>query len=202
MSGQRDFLEPIIEALAHYMVEVGVTEYDGMLIREIAKDIVHLAGSVSQERLSVLSTSISAMSAVARHGETPRKQADIARLNHAAEAQFHTLATDHLAYLLNKPLNGLIEPPILLYRFSVLLAGLDLGLHTVLDFGAGSCWVSSMLNRMGCRTIAMDVSRTALRCGRRMFELDKRHRLELEPQFIVYDGWTFPMQDNTIDRIV
>jgi SAM-dependent methyltransferase len=199
LGGRIDFLEPIIDALVHYMVAVGVTEHDCMLIREVAKDIAQLAGSVSQERLAALLTSASA---AAMRRETTRKQEDIARLNRAAEAQFHTLATDNLAYLLNKPLNGISEPPILLYRFSVLLAGLELGLHTVLDFGAGSCWVSSMLNRMGCRTIAMDVSITALRCGKRLFELDKRHRMELDPQFIVYDGWTFPMQDGTIDRII
>jgi SAM-dependent methyltransferase len=194
-----DSLEPIIDALADYMVEVGITEHDGVLIREVAQDLAQLTGAVPQERLATLLTSVSAAPV---RGEATRKREDIARFNRAAEAQFHTLATDNLAYLLNKPLSGITDPPILLYRFSVLLAGLEVGLHTVLDFGAGSCWVSSMLNRMGCRTIAMDVSATALRCGRRLFELDKRHRMELGPQFIVYDGWTFPMRDGTIDRII
>ena len=98
------------------------------------------------------------------------------------------------SFVLNKPMSGIFDPPILLYRFSVLLASLEIGFHTVLDFGAGSCWVSSLLNRMGCRTIALDVSETALRLGRRLFELDRRHRMEMDPQFLVFDGYTFPLQ--------
>ena len=42
------------------------------------------------------------------------------------------------------------------------------------------------MNRMGCRTIALDVSETALRYGRRLFELDHRHRMDLNPQFLVF----------------
>jgi SAM-dependent methyltransferase len=99
-------------------------------------------------------------------------------------------------------MSGILDPPVLLYRFSVLLAGLEVGFHTVLDFGAGTCWVSSLLNRMGCRTIALDVSESALRYGRRLFELDQRHQLAPDPQFLVFDGYTFPLRDESIDRII
>ena len=36
---------------------------------------------------------------------------------------------------------------------------------TVIEIGAGSCWLSHLLNRYGCRTIAVDVSPTALAPG-------------------------------------
>jgi len=55
---------------------------------------------------------------------------------------------------------------------------------------------------MGCRTIALDVSETALRYGRSLFELDRRHRMDLNPQFLVFDGYTFSLHDETVDRII
>ena len=44
------------------------------------------------------------------------------------------------------------------------------------------------LNRYGCKTIAVDVSATALRLGRTLFERDSATRWDLEPEFLVYDG--------------
>ncbi|MBI4635827.1 MAG: class I SAM-dependent methyltransferase [Candidatus Rokubacteria bacterium] len=72
----------------------------------------------------------------------------------------------------------------------------------MLDFGAGSCWVSAILNRMGCRTIAIDVSSTAIAIGRKCFELDQRTKWHLNPEFLTYDGYTFPIAANSVDRIV
>jgi SAM-dependent methyltransferase len=135
-------------------------------------------------------------------GKVVYTKEEIDRFNRAAEAYFREKTARDPSSLLNKPLSGFVEPPLLLYRFGVLLASLDIGCHTVLDFGAGTCWVSSILNRMGCRTIALDVSETALRCGRQMFELDKRHKMDLSPQFIVYDGYAFPLSDQSVDRII
>src|SRR5207247_753951 len=105
LSGRKDFLEPIIDALVGYMVEVGVTENDCTLIREVAQDIAQLSGSVSRERLATLLTSGQA----ARGRQLRQRQEDIARLNRAAEAQFHALATDRLTFLLTKPLSGITD---------------------------------------------------------------------------------------------
>ena len=37
--------------------------------------------------------------------------------------------------------------------------------HTVLDFGAGMCWLTIVLLQSGCRVIALDVSEAALALG-------------------------------------
>lgn len=106
------------------------------------------------------------------------------------------------ASALNKPLNTVQEAGPVLYRLGLLLHELRLGVgHTVVDFGAGSCWLSLFLNRLGCRTIAIDVSRSALETGRELFELDPRRRRDLEARFLPYDGRTIPLADQSVDRI-
>ena len=72
----------------------------------------------------------------------------------------------------------------------------------MLEIGAGSCWLSLFLNRYGCKTIAIDVSATALSIGRMVFDRDPSTNWELGPAFIVYDGHTLPAPDASIDRIV
>ena len=124
----------------------------------------------------------------------------IDRYNVAAEKYFQAMSDP--AFLLNKPFCGIDIAPTILYRFAILLASLDLGYHRVLDFGAGSCWVSSILNRMGCRTVAVDVSETALRLGQQAFACDRRQQMHLQPQFVVYDGVTLPFADSSMDRII
>ena len=80
-------------------------------------------------------------------------------------------------------------------------AGIHPG-HTVLDFGAGACWLSHLLNRHGCRTIAVDVSETALFLGQRLFREAPQTNWALDPQFLTYDGHTLPLDDEAVDRIV
>ncbi|MCJ7682371.1 MAG: class I SAM-dependent methyltransferase, partial [Candidatus Aminicenantes bacterium] len=74
--------------------------------------------------------------------------------------------------------------------------------ETVLDFGAGTCWISHFFNRFGCRTLALDVSATALELGRRQFEADPQTSWDLNPGFISYDGHSLPLEDQSIDKIV
>jgi SAM-dependent methyltransferase len=73
---------------------------------------------------------------------------------------------------------------------------------TVLELGAGTCWVSLMLNKFGCRTIAVDVSPTGLDLGRRAFEADRLTNWTLDPQFLSYDGRHLPIGDAAVDAIV
>jgi len=104
---------------------------------------------------------------------------------------------------LNKPFSTVKDTASILYRLGLVLDALDVGVgHTVLDFGAGSCWLSSCLNRLRCRTIAIDVSPSALELGKELFGLDARHRMDLAPQFLVYDGHRIPLPDRSVDRIV
>ncbi len=125
---------------------------------------------------------------------------EIERYNLAAERYFQELKdADHL----KKPFSNLHEGPSVLFNLSLALANLNLGPgDLVLDFGSGSGWLSAALNLMGCRTVALDVSPTALALGRHMFENDPRCDLSLEPAFQLYDGLSFPFPDNNFDNII
>lgn len=125
--------------------------------------------------------------------------------NQAAELYWQRVRQDPSGrrHALNKPLSTLVETPDILYRLGLVLEALDLGVGlTVLDLGAGSCWLSSHLNRLRCRTIAMDVSPTALELGRERFASDPRHLPELQPRFLAYDGHRLGLPDATVDRVV
>jgi SAM-dependent methyltransferase len=74
--------------------------------------------------------------------------------------------------------------------------------ETVLDFGAGTCWISRFFNRFGCRTLALDVSATALELGHQQFEADPQTNWDLNPEFIPYDGYRIPLEDQSVDKIV
>jgi SAM-dependent methyltransferase len=122
-----------------------------------------------------------------------------------AERHWQAIAADASgrAHALNKPLSTVSDTGALLFRLGLVLTELRPGVgHTVLDFAAGSCWLSSLLNRMRCRTVSVDVSPTALALGRELFALDPRHRPELEPRFVTYDGRRLPIEDAAVDRIV
>lgn len=125
--------------------------------------------------------------------------------NDAAEAYWQALRADASGRrgALNKPFATVQEAPGLLYRLGLVLDALDLGVgFTVLDFGAGSCWLSASLNRLRCRTISMDVSAAALELGREAFALDPRLDPELKPRFLRYDGHRIDLADQAVDRVV
>jgi ubiquinone/menaquinone biosynthesis C-methylase UbiE len=109
----------------------------------------------------------------------------------------------HKEFLLRKPFSTYSGVPFVLVRLELLFKTLKIERGTtVLDFGAGSCWLSCFLNKMGCKSIALDVSPTAIEMGKRLFELDQTHDLSLNPQFLTYDGFTFPMEDQVVDVII
>ena len=74
--------------------------------------------------------------------------------------------------------------------------------QTVVDFGAGMCWLSILLARMGCDVVALDVSSTALKLGEQAFRQAHLRRARSRPRFLVYDGFRFPLPDASVDRIV
>jgi len=126
---------------------------------------------------------------------------DTAALNEAAEQYF----VQHPApeTLLRKPFS---EPGLLAKRLvsvAALIDGLNLRPgHTVLELGAGTCWLSHFLNRYGCRTIAVDISSSALGIGRQLFASDALTNWGLNPQFLPYDGHRLPLEDHSVDRVV
>ena len=131
---------------------------------------------------------------------SPAIEARTDEVNRAAEHYFRSTALKNLD---DKPFS---EPDSLSRRLidvGVLIDGLRLRPgDRVLELGAGTCWLSHMLNRYGCPTVAVDVSDTALAMGRALFERDPHTNWTLEPAFVAYDGHTIPLPDATIDRVV
>lgn len=132
---------------------------------------------------------------------TPSLAQQTAAFNRAAEDYYADYRNPE--HLLAKPFS---EPDLLSRRLidlGVLLQGLRLAPgDVVLDLGAGACWVTHLLNRFGCRTIAVDVSPTALAIGRTLFERDPQTNWALDPAFLPYDGQTLPVADASVDRVV
>ncbi len=125
--------------------------------------------------------------------------------NARAEAYWQDMARDPSGrnHVLNKPFSRFDQAADTLYRLGLVLAELDAGPgHVVLDFGAGSCWLSACLSRLGIATISVDVSRSALELGRELFGMDRRQRPAAEPRFVVFDGHRLPLGGESVDRIV
>ena len=124
-------------------------------------------------------------------------------LNYFANEYYRRLAfPDHQ---LGKPFTIVADTAQVLHRFGILLEGLRLGpAMTVLDFGAGTCWLSKMLWQMGCSVIATDVAVDALEMGRRLFEKYPVPMLNPNTPYriVPFDGYTLEVEDQTVDRII
>jgi SAM-dependent methyltransferase len=121
--------------------------------------------------------------------------------NQAAERYFAGFPDPQ--FLLDKPFSESSQAAKHLVDAGVLIDALRLQPRDVVaEVGAGSCWLSHMLNRVGCVTISIDVSPTALALGRQLFARDPRTDWTLEPRFLVYDGRRLPLDEGTCDRIV
>ncbi|GAP35178.1 methyltransferase domain-containing protein [Piscinibacter sakaiensis] len=123
-------------------------------------------------------------------------------LNGAAEEYFATL-TDP-GFQLAKPFSGVRDAPPILHNLGMLLEGLQLGAGmTVLELGAGTCWLSRLLTQMQCAAIACDVSPTALALGRRLFDEQPPVGRDLvPPRFLLFDGRRLELPDASVDRVI
>lgn len=121
----------------------------------------------------------------------------------------HTAAADRYFRELEEPRRLFAKPFVPLQnagynvaRLGYLLHHLDHHRHhTVLDFGAGMCWLTSVLLHAGCRVVALDVSETALALG-----ADALREANLPPdaheaQLLTYDGFRIPLADGAVDRV-
>jgi SAM-dependent methyltransferase len=117
--------------------------------------------------------------------------------------QYFRLVSDPTP-LMSKPFTFLHETPVALQNLGLLLSGLHLGkTMTVLDFGAGTCWLSRFLTQLNCQTICCDASPTALDIGRRLFEeYPLIGTVVYKPIFLSFDGRTIDLPDESVDRIV
>ena len=121
-------------------------------------------------------------------------------LNVAAEDYFVRSDRD---YLLGKPFTDRMFFARRLFDLGVLFHWLRIAPgETVLEMGAGSCWLSHLLNRYHCKTISVDVSETALGIGRELFESDQHTHWDVEPEFVLYDGHRLPLEDGSVDKII
>ena len=121
--------------------------------------------------------------------------------NEAAERYFADYSEPE--FLLNKPFSDTALFSKHLIDVGVLVEGARLRPgDTVVEMGAGSCWLSHFLNRFGCRTIAVDVSPTALALGKELFEHDPGTNWALDPQFVPYDGHSIPLEDAVCERVI
>jgi SAM-dependent methyltransferase len=123
-------------------------------------------------------------------------------LRTTAEAYFSRIS-DPIPEM-GKPFTSLFECPDMLYKLGLLLSGLKLGkTMTILDFGAGTCWLSRLLTQLQCSTISLDVSETALDIGKRLFaEYPVIGSRITEPKFLHFDGHNIDLPDDSVDRIV
>jgi SAM-dependent methyltransferase len=125
----------------------------------------------------------------------------IDELNRTAEEYFASLTQweHHLA----KPFSKADETPQLLLNVAMLLQGLRLTPGTtVLEFGAGTGWLSRFLTQLGCRVILLDVSATALKIARDLYERQPPIGERPAPQFLEFDGRRIDLPDASVERII
>jgi ubiquinone/menaquinone biosynthesis C-methylase UbiE/glycosyltransferase involved in cell wall biosynthesis len=90
------------------------------------------------------------------------------------------------------------------YLFDLMVVAKSLDLRPgaeVLDFAAGSCYVSELLNRLGYFTVAYDLDAEILALGRERFTLDSRCDPD-RTRFVVGDGTCLPFPDESFDGII
>ena len=106
--------------------------------------------------------------------------------------------------LTGKPFVDMIAAPDLCYKLGLILAGLKLGrAMKVLDFGAGTCWLSRYLNQLGCSTISVDPSETAISLGKKLFnDFPILGEFIEEPKFLLFDGHRIEVPSNSVDRCI
>lgn len=118
----------------------------------------------------------------------------------AAERYFQELPAPEKLFA--KPFVPLGEAAYNLSRLGHLLHHLDHhGPHTVLDFGAGMCWLTSVLLHSGCRVVALDVSRSALKLGAEAVRIAHPALPPGRVRFVSYGGFHIPLEDASVDRI-
>ena len=126
----------------------------------------------------------------------------VEELNDTSDEYYRQMQDPDLS--LRKPFAAVDETPEMLENLGALMGGLHLGrAMTVLDFGAGTCWLSRLIAQLNCAVICCDPSAAALAIGRRFFDEHPPFGRELLPrQFLRFDGHRLELEDESVDRII
>lgn len=72
----------------------------------------------------------------------------------------------------------------------------------VLDLAAGTCWATEFLNRLGVRTVSIDLSVEMMRRGRERLATDRRLVFRQDAAFVSARGQALPFADATFDGVL
>lgn len=124
------------------------------------------------------------------------------QLNETAEEYYRRIPDP--TPLMAKPFAYWHEAPQMLHDLGVLFSGMRLGkAMRVLDFGAGTGWLTRILAQLQCDVVACDVSETALAIGRKLFDVSPPlGDVVYPPTFLPFDGEHIDLPDASVDRIV
>ena len=195
--------EPDAEGLAHYLGAAS----SGLTLRGLLDAL--LASDEFRDRPAVATAPArSAQSDHTKPAVDLIAPADVARqysldeLNDAAD-EYYRRVTDATP-LMAKPFAYWHEAPQMLHDLGLLLGGMRMGkAMNVLDFGAGTGWLSRILAQLHCDVVSCDVSASALAIGRALFERYPPVGDEsLPPAFLLFDGRRLDLPSESIDRIV
>lgn len=121
---------------------------------------------------------------------------------HAARADKYFSTLDLDSPVARKPFASPHEAAELCAGIAAILPDLMLfPTARVLDFGAGTCWMSRLLALLGCEVTAVDVSRKALEVGEKLIRSDALGS-KLKVEFVPLEGADLPFADNSFDRVV
>jgi len=125
----------------------------------------------------------------------------IEELNRTAEEYFSKLT--NWDYHLAKPFVTSDEAATLLMNLSTVLQSLRLAPGmSVLDFGAGTGWLSRIVTQLGGEAILLDVSPTALKIAQELYQRMPVIGERPAPRFLPFDGRHVDLPDESVDRII
>lgn len=126
---------------------------------------------------------------------------EIERTNLASEKYFQR--RELREYWLNKPFSDREQAGWYLWRFGLLLTGLNPRTpDRVLDFGCGTGWTSHMLARMGAEVVGVDISSGALELARESAERSGPLPDGASLRFEHFNGDCIPAPDQYFDFVI
>jgi SAM-dependent methyltransferase len=195
--------EPDAEGMAHYEARIAA----GLTIDALIQSLLTSTEYRVRQDVAEEGERRSDSHAAAPEGERIDPEDVIARysveeLAETADAYYRRV--EDPTPLMAKPFAFLHETPEMLESLAAILSGLRLGKSmTVLDFGAGTCWLSRILAQLHCHPIACDTSAAALEIGRRLFaEYPVIGPAVVTPHFLRFDGHMLDLPDGAVDRII